>query len=99
MKTLTKITLITLALMVTIPFSAHGLDGQRKIAQTDLTTFPITISEKGSYVLTTNLIVSDPKVNAIEIKDSHVTLDLNGHMVRGPNTGGTGSGIGGRTFG
>jgi parallel beta-helix repeat protein len=51
------------------------------------------INQPGSYVLTSNLVVTDPNLNAIEITDSHVTLDLNGHMVRGPNSGGTGTGI------
>jgi parallel beta-helix repeat protein len=96
MRTLNKIQIALLALVVivTIPFSAYAVDGQRKISQTPSTTFPIVINQPGSYVLTSNLVVTDPNVNAIEITDSHITLDLNGHMIRGPNLeGGTGNGI------
>jgi hypothetical protein len=92
-----QITFLTLVLMLIIPMSSYGTDGQRKISQTPSTTFPITISQAGSYVLTSNLVVTDPNVNAIEITTNDVTLDLNGHMIQGPHTGspwgGTGNGI------
>jgi parallel beta-helix repeat protein len=67
-------------------------DGQIKIAQTESTVFPIKINQPGSYVLTTNLQVSDPNRNGILIKTNDVTLDLNGHTIRGPQSG-TGKGI------
>ena len=89
-----KITFLALVLMLIFPISSYGTDGQRKISQTPSTTFPIVINQAGSYVLTSNLVVTDPNVNAIEITANNVTLDLNGHIIQGPNTGsGTGSGI------
>jgi hypothetical protein len=72
--------------------SAWAVDGQIKIAQTASTTFPIIINKAGSYVLTSNLIVSDPNANAITIEVNDITLDLNGHKIQGPGTG-TGHGI------
>lgn len=85
-----QLALWTLLFMVAIPISAYGVDGQIKIAQTAGTTFPITINESGSYVLTSNLIVATG--NAININADNVTLDLNGHGIYGPGTG-TGKGI------
>jgi len=85
-----QLALWALLFMVAIPISAYGVDGQIKIAQTAGTTFPITINESGSYVLTSNLIVATG--NAININADNVTLDLNGHGIYGPGTG-TGKGI------
>jgi hypothetical protein len=85
--------LLIIAIMMVMPFSVYAVDGQRKISQTPSTTFPIIINQPGSYVLTSNLVVTDPNTTAIEITDSHITLNLNGHMIRGPNAGGTGDGI------
>jgi hypothetical protein len=47
-------------------------------------TFPIIIDTPGSYVLTTDLHVTAAETNAIEITVDNVTLDLGGHLVRGP---------------
>jgi hypothetical protein len=66
---------------------ASAVDGQIKIAQTSSTTFPVVINKAGSYVLTTNLVVSSPDVNGINIMVNDVTLDLNGHKIQGPGTG------------
>jgi len=85
-----QLALWALLFMVAIPISAYGVDGQIKIAQTAGTTFPITINESGSYVLTSNLTVTTG--NAININADNVTLDLNGHGIYGPGTG-TGKGI------
>ena len=76
-----QLALWALLFMVAIPISAYGVDGQIKIAQTAGTTFPITINEPGSYVLTSNLIVATG--NAININADNVTLDLNGHTIHG----------------
>lgn len=62
------------------------------IAATDRTTIngqgltlPYTITESGSYVLTSNLVApADYTGNAIEILASNVTLDLNGFSIIGP---------------
>jgi len=80
-----QLALWALLFMVAIPISAYGVDGQIKIAQTAGTTFPITINEPGSYVLTSNLMVTTG--NAINIDADNVTLDLNGHGIYGPGTG------------
>jgi hypothetical protein len=41
-------------------------------------TFPITVSQSGSYFLTENLTDSTASTNGIDITASHVVLDLNG---------------------
>ena len=99
MRTLYKIqgVFFTLILLAFIPISAFGVDGQRKLTQpVPPASFPIVINTKGSYVLTSNLVMSadQPDTNAIEITANDVTLDLNGHMIQGPNTGsGDGCGV------
>ena len=82
------VVLFTLILMVSIPILSYAVDGQRKLTQpVPPATFPIVINQAGSYVLTSNLVVTDPNLNAIEITVNDVTLDLNGHKIQGPNTG------------
>ncbi len=54
--------------------------------------FPVTLSEPGSYRLTSNLEISSTSVNGIEITTSFVTLDLNGFTISGPGSG-SGQGI------
>lgn len=92
------IVLFFLILLVSIPITSYAVDGQRKLTQpVPPATFPIVINQAGSYVLTSNLVVTDPNLNAIEITVNDVTLDLNGHKIQGPHTGspwgGTGNGI------
>lgn len=58
----------------------------------DTLGFPVTIDQPGSYRLTSNLTVTDPNVNAIEIVADNVTLDLNGFAILGPG-GGQGNGV------
>src|SRR4051794_31600963 len=65
--------------------------------------FPVTISQSGSYRLTSNLTVTDLNTTAIRITTNSVTLDLNGFSIFGPvvcaknpticPTPGTGTGI------
>lgn len=55
--------------------------------------FPVTISSRGSYKLTSNLRVRTPGVDAIEITKDNVTLDLNGFAIIGPGGGGFGAGV------
>lgn len=45
--------------------------------------FPITITQPGSYRLTSGLTVGS-NITAITISADHVTLDLNGFEIRGP---------------
>jgi parallel beta-helix repeat protein len=86
MKIKSKIQLAMWAIlfMVTIPLSAYAADGQIKIAQTPSTTFSIVIDKPGSYVLTSNIVVSAYNINAIEINTDNATLDLNGFAIIGP---------------
>jgi hypothetical protein len=67
----------------------------------DAPGFPVTLTQPGSYILTSNLIVPSANSTAIEIDASHVTVDLNGFSIVGPTVcdfegcspTGTGSGI------
>ena len=81
-RTVFKIIILSIVLMVVVPFSAFAVDGQIKIGQTASTTFPIVIDQPGSYVLTSNIAVPD-LLNGFEITASNVTLDLNGHTIAG----------------
>lgn len=49
----------------------------------DAAGFPVTISQPGSYRLSSNLTVPNSNTSAIEITASHVTLDLNGFAILG----------------
>jgi hypothetical protein len=81
--------------VVAAPCAGFALDGQIKIAQTAATTFPIVINKAGSYVLTSNLKVTNSNQHAIRIDVNDVTLDLNGHSIEGPNLNPpSGSGMG-----
>ncbi len=46
--------------------------------------FPVTISQPGSYRLTSNLVVPDANTTAISITTNSVTIDLNGFSIIGP---------------
>lgn len=48
--------------------------------------FPVTITESGSYQLTSNLVSTSTTINVIEINADNVTLDLNGFSIIGPRT-------------
>lgn len=64
------------------------------VTPNDSPGYPVTISQPGSYRLTSNL--ATPSDGAIEITSGDVTIDLNGFMISGnlPPTGnGSGSGI------
>jgi hypothetical protein len=77
---------------------AVATDGVLEINQTcaletgcfpgDLPGLPITIDrdQPASYRLTSSLTNGDPNLSAIEIRDEHVTLDLNGFSINGPTT-------------
>jgi hypothetical protein len=56
----------------------------------DAPGFPVTISASGSYRLASNLTVPTG-LTGILIKANHVTLDLNGFIIRGRWTEGTGN--------
>jgi hypothetical protein len=63
--------------------------GRTEIGPTD--TFPIVIDTPGSYVLTADLHMVTAGTAAIEITADNVTLDLGGHVVRGPGSGANGN--------
>jgi hypothetical protein len=48
--------------------------------------FPITITEPGSYQLTSNLVSLSSNINVIEFFADNITLDLNGFSIIGPKT-------------
>lgn len=92
---------------------AQAVDGVREINQTqalaggvtpgDTPGFPVTLSEPGSYRLTSPLVVSSSAADGIQISSDDITIDLNGFAITGPVacTGsgtsvscGAGSGIG-----
>jgi hypothetical protein len=94
----------TLALLLlTLATPALSVDGVLEINQTcaaetgcfagDAPEPPVTITQAGSYILTSNLRVLDPNLIAIEIAANDVTLNLNGHTISGPASSGTGRGI------
>src|SRR5262245_12514472 len=56
-----------------------------KVTAGDTPGFPVTISQPGSYRLSSNLVVKEA-VTVIEITASDVTIDLAGFSIIGPNT-------------
>lgn len=67
--------------------------GRIEIGPTDV--FPIVIDQPGSYVLTADLHMAETATAAIEITADNVTLDLGGHVIRGPGVGVNATGISG----
>jgi hypothetical protein len=60
----------------------------------DTADFPVTISAPGSYVLTSDLSVTDPADHGIEVLADGVAIDLNGFEITGPVLcSGAGSGL------
>lgn len=92
-------TAMLIAVLVLLAEPVWAADGVTEINQTramaggvtagDVAGFPVSISETGSYVLTSNLIVPDENTNAILLVTSSfvpidVTIDLNGFTIQGP---------------
>jgi hypothetical protein len=77
-----------------IPTAAFAVDGIVLISQTnallgnvtpgDAPGFPVTISQPGSYRLSSNLTVPDANTTAIQVTGDNVTIDLNGFSILGP---------------
>jgi hypothetical protein len=73
---------------------AFAVDGVILISQTtallgnvtpgDTPGFPVTISQPGSYRLSSNLTVPDGNTTAIQVTSTNVTIDLNGFSIIGP---------------
>jgi hypothetical protein len=82
------------ALLWLTPAVASAADGVVEINQqkalaggvtaADTPGFPVTIGTSGSYVLTSDLVVTDPGQSGIAITGNGVSLDLNGFEIRGP---------------
>lgn len=74
-----------------LPSAAFAVDGVLEINQAcainggcfkdDTAGFPVTLSEPGSYRLTSNLLTGTRAVTAILITTSDVTVDLNGFTI------------------
>jgi len=77
-----RISAISATVLVAFAMAAAAHEGQVEIGPTQ--SFPITIDQAGSYLLTTDLDVASTTANGIEINASDVTLDLGGHVIRGP---------------
>jgi parallel beta-helix repeat protein len=60
------------------------------IQESDL---PLTITESGSYYLVENIALATANTNAITVAASNVSIDLNGFILTGPNTGASGAAI------
>jgi hypothetical protein len=56
---------------------------QTQINQANIGSFPYTITKPGSYILTSNLVVTTAAADAIDISASNVTLNLNGFSITG----------------
>lgn len=91
MKTELSLILIVLAIA---GFSSAD-QGRVEIGPTD--TFPIVIDEPGSYVLTADLHMTSAGsgTTMIEVNADNVTLDLGGHVLRGPGADSNGIGVSG----
>jgi parallel beta-helix repeat protein len=63
--------------------------------QIDIATLPYNISGSGSYIVVKDLATTATDIDGITISADDVTLDLNGHTLKGPgkSAGTTGSGI------
>ena len=94
-KTSLQVLIPLLLLGVTDPARAQVIINQGKalmgnVTPGDAAGFPVTLSQPGSYVLTSNLTVSNANTHAIDITVDDVTVDLNGFVIQGPTvcTGG-----------
>jgi len=76
--------------------SAFAVDGVLEINQTcaltsgcfpgDSAGFPVTITTRGSYQLTSNLSISDVTTDGVVVSTSDVGIDLNNFTILGPVT-------------
>ena len=76
------------AIVLGLAASAGAVDGTIEINQAKVLAaggYPYVISSPGSYRLTGNLTVPSTTLDAIDVKASYVTIDLNGFSIIGPN--------------
>jgi hypothetical protein len=100
---------IVLAGLLVLACPAAAVDGEILINQKaaiaggitpgDAAGFPVSITRRGRYKLTSDLIVP-ANTNGIEVVEHDVTIDLNGHSILGGNVANRGinaAGVGGFT--
>jgi hypothetical protein len=90
-----KVCLLACVLML-LSVSTFAVDGVTLISQATVNAaggFPYTISQSGSYRLSSNLTVTTVGTSAIVINADNVVLDLNGFTVAGLAGSGPGNGI------
>lgn len=87
--------LISLFFLAAMIAASHASDGRYEISEHcavlgcfpgDSPGLPVTLSQPGSYVLTSNLTTSDPNQNLIVLTTDNIAIDLNGFSLIGPNT-------------
>jgi hypothetical protein len=85
--------LIFLFFLAALSAASHASDGRYEISEHcavlgcfpgDSPGLPVTITQPGSYVLTSNLTTSDVDQRMIEISAHNVSVDLNGFSLVGP---------------
>ena len=70
---------------------ASALNGN--VTPGDLPGFPVTISQSGTFVLGSDLVLPDANTSGIDIQRKNVTIDLGGFSIKGPGVAGHGLGI------
>ena len=82
---------IVLVLSLSVAWADNGVIEINQASVEASGGFPYTITEPGSYMLTGNLTVEDGDADGILIQtDNGVTLDLNGFVIEGNGSSGTG---------
>jgi len=87
-----KIILVSLIMMFGNSLASDGVYAINSVCDGfgcfpgDSNGLPVTISEPGSYQLTSNLVSTSAVTDVIEITADNVTLDLNGFSIIGPRT-------------
>ena len=82
---------LALTLCVALPGAASAVDGVLEISETcavntgcfagDAAGYPVTISDTGSYRLTSDLLIPDVNTTAISVEANDVSIDLNGFSI------------------
>ena len=88
--------LIATSLLAAVGFAgtSHAIDGVFEISESCATSFgcfdgdsagfPVTITESGSYRLTSNLTTGSANTTLINVNADNVSIDLNGYSLIGP---------------
>lgn len=85
--------LILAGILLSLCHVAWAVDGAREINSAcvtfgcfsgDSSSFPVTITEAGNYVLTSNLTTTNVNQTMIQVDVNNVSIDLNGFSISGP---------------